>query len=85
MIKTGNIFLTKYFVFLCFLFSGWAAVAGLQVTATVDRTEAGIGDTFTLVVSVQSNDEVDISEPRVPNLDGFDLVNTWNSSSTSSK
>ncbi len=85
MIKTGNIFLTKYFVFVYFLLFSWIAFAGLQVTATVDRTEAGIGDSFTLVVSVQSSEEVDVSEPRVPNLDGFDLVNTWNSSSTSSK
>jgi hypothetical protein len=61
------------------------AEASVNVQATVDRNEMGMGDTLTLSVSVQSNESVDVSEPRVPQLAGFELVNTWSSSSTSSK
>ncbi len=39
--------------------------------STVDRNEMGLGDTFTLTVSVVSNDDVDVQDPRVPELDGL--------------
>ena len=63
--------------FTLFLISaiGWADV---QVTATVDRNEVGLGDTVTLSVSVKSSESVEVAEPRVPRLNGFDLVNIYN-------
>jgi hypothetical protein len=61
----------------------WAATVTVQ--STVDRNDMGMGDTLTLTVSVISDDSVDVVEPKVANMDEFELVNSWNSSSTSSK
>ena len=68
-----------FFGFFIFLFSQ-LAIAQVQVTATVDRNELGIGDTVTLSVTVRSNEQVQVTEPRVPHLNGFDLVNNFNDS-----
>ncbi len=73
------------FSFLFSVFLTGSAWSQVSVQAVVDRNEMGMGDTLTLSVSVQSNDSIDAQEPRVPNLAGFELVNSWNSSSTSSK
>ncbi|MEZ0393011.1 MAG: BatD family protein [Pseudobdellovibrionaceae bacterium] len=62
-----------------------ATLANVNVQATVDRNEMGLGDTLTLSVSVQSSEAVEVSEPRIPSLSGFSLVNNWTSSSSSSK
>lgn len=72
-------------ILLSFQFITAVASAAVTVQSLVDRNEMGMGDTVTLTVSVQSSESVDVSEPRVPNLDSFDLVNSWNSSSTQSK
>lgn len=74
-----------FFVVSLFYFFGWMAFANVVVQSTVDRNEMGLGDTLTMSVSIQSSDSVEIQEPRVPNLSGFNLVNSWNSSSASSK
>lgn len=72
--------------FLVLFFSVFAhAQDGVQVQATVDRNEMGMGDTLTLSISVSSKDDVEVQEPRIPSLNGFELVNSWNSSSTSSR
>jgi hypothetical protein len=68
-----------------FLLSLTSFADGVQVQATVDRTEMGVGDTVTLSISVTSSESVEAQEPRVPSLNGFELVNSWNSSSTSSR
>ncbi|PIS09894.1 MAG: protein BatD [Bdellovibrio sp. CG10_big_fil_rev_8_21_14_0_10_47_8] len=77
----------KFLVMLTWLlFSGVASVrAAVTVQSTVDRNELGLGDTVTLSVSVGSSESVDVQEPRIPNIAGFDLVNSWNASSTSSR
>ena len=69
-------------ILFVFLFSDWT-LAAVNVQSQVDRNEMGLGDTLTLSVSVQSNDSVEVTEPRVPNLNGFDLVNSSSASSTS--
>lgn len=81
MIKIGNSILL--FLFCSFIFL--KAQADVSVVSTVDRTEMGVGDTFTVTISVTSTESVDVGEPRIPNLDEFELVNSWNSSSTSTK
>lgn len=80
MIKIGN-----FLFFLGFLFLFCVAQAASTVLSSVDRNEMGLGDTFTFTVSVVSNDEVDIQEPRVPELDGFDLLNNWQSTAVAQK
>lgn len=64
--------------FLFLMISLWASLvwADVNVTATVDRNEMGLGDTLTLSVTVRSNDSIDVAEARVPNLNGFELVNS---------
>lgn len=60
----------------------WAKVT---VQATVDRNQMGVGDSFTLIVSVISDQAVEVQEPRAPDLDGFELLNSWQSTSTSQR
>lgn len=81
MTKIGN-----FLIFLSFLFCGFfAEAAGTTVQSSVDRNEMGVGDTFTLTVAVVSTDDVDVQEPRVPDLDGFDLLNNWQSTAVAQK
>lgn len=80
--KTMTPFLLM-FSFILFSFSTFAQ--GVSVQATVDRNEMGMGDTLTLSISVSSSESVEAQDPRIPSLNGFELVNSWNSSSTSSR
>jgi hypothetical protein len=61
------------------------AFAKVDVQAGVDRNEMGVGDSFTLTVSVTSDDSVDVNDPRVPDLKGFELLNSWRSSGTAQR
>ncbi|MBC7370948.1 MAG: protein BatD [Bdellovibrionaceae bacterium] len=61
------------------------ATAKVSAQATVDRNEMAIGDSFTLTVSVASDGSFDSQEPRAPDLQGFELLNSWQSSSTSQR
>lgn len=56
------------------------AYADLEVTAQVDRNKMAVGDTFTYTVSVTSSEAVNISDPRLPDLGNFDLLNSWQGS-----
>lgn len=69
------------------LFLSWfsAAEAATTVQASVDRKEVGPHDTFTLTVSVSSSEAVEAQEPRIPDLDGFELINKWDQTSVSQK
>jgi hypothetical protein len=53
------------------------AQQGTVVSSSVDRNKLEVDDTLTLTVTVQSSESVDIDEPRVPGLSGFDLVQKW--------
>jgi hypothetical protein len=75
----------KRFLFVTLLLTAMSTWAAVTVNSTVDRNEMGMGDTLTVTVSVSSTESVDVQDPRIPNIAGFDLVNTWTSSSTSSK
>ncbi len=73
MIKTG-----RFWVFISILFCFYAsAQQGTVVTSTVDRNKLEVQDTFTLTVTVQSTESVEIEEPRLPPLSGLDLVQNW--------
>jgi len=50
-------------------------LATINVQSSVDRDEMEVGDTFQLIVSVISEESVDVSDPRPPSLDGFELLN----------
>ena len=49
---------------------------GVQVTAIVDRNQVGPGDVINLTVSVNAQNSVQVDEPRLPGLEGFELINT---------
>jgi hypothetical protein len=63
----------------------WASGQTLRVQSQVDRNEIAMGETFELSVTVSSNEEVEVQEPRVPNLDGFDLLNSGQSQQTANQ
>jgi len=73
--KIGNIVLS----FVFFIFTA-QAFANISVDATVDRNKLYPGDTFTYTVSVSvsSNDSVAMSNPDLPEIIGkFDILKTW--------
>lgn len=85
MEKIGNAF---KLILLCSLIPSsfvWANEQALRVQSTVDRTELVMGETFELSVSVSSKEEAEVQEPRVPNLDGFDLLNSGQSQQTANQ
>jgi hypothetical protein len=77
--KIGSLFC------LFVLFSSVPALAAVSVQATVDRNEMSLGDSFTLTVGVNSDESVESKDPRAPDLQGFELLNSWQSSSTSQR
>jgi len=60
-----------FFFLVCLFIS--TAQAQVVVKATVDRDEVGIGEPFEVVVTIAVTKSADIGEPRVPDLDGFEL------------
>lgn len=83
MIKIGKI--ASFLVILFFAFLSSVAPAATTVQTSVDREEMGVGDTFTVTVAVVSTEDVSIQEPRIPDLDGFDLLNNWQSNAVAQK
>ncbi len=80
MEKIGKIIFNIIF----FLSIGVAASAEVQVQATVDRNELPLGDSFVLSVSVTTGDSSSIGEPRLPDIQGLQLVNRTSSMSSRS-
>ena len=67
-------------VIVLFLGSSAAFAAGdVEVTATVDRTQLSPDDTFQLRVGVSSSGEVSSSQPTLPPLNDFEILNEWQS------
>ncbi len=52
------------------------AAEDVQVTATVDRNQVGLGDVINLTIAVSAKQTIQIDQPRLGQLDGFDLINT---------
>lgn len=56
----------------------------VDVQATVDRNQVGPGDVINLTVAVTSDSNVNVDDPRLPPLSGFELINMTSGQSTSS-
>jgi hypothetical protein len=54
-----------------------AFAAEATVTSTVDRDVLAPGDTLTLSVSVDSEGSPQIGQPRWPDFQNFEVINTW--------
>lgn len=81
MIKIGKwIFLT-----LLVVFYGLTAFAKVQVNVTADRKVLPLGESLTVTLIVSGTEEFEVEEPRLPDLDGFDLLNSWDQTAVSQK
>ena len=49
--------------------------ATVKVNAVVDRDQMGIGDSFTLNISVQSDEDFELVEPELPKVPGLEVIN----------
>lgn len=80
MKKIGSFISTFIFSLLLVLVAqvfSQASFAGVTVKAVVDRNKINRGETIVLSVVVSSDQSISVSEPRLPNLNGFQLVNKW--------
>ena len=81
MIKTGRFLLLISFLILFFEAS---ALAEVTVTATVDRNQVSLGDSFTLKVNVSAGRSVPVDPPGLPVIADVQLVHQWTSSQSKS-
>ncbi|MES3037626.1 MAG: BatD family protein [Bdellovibrionota bacterium] len=81
MVKIGRKISSIATVALLLSFWTTAASAAIAVQATVDSDEVTVGEAFPLVVSVNSDDSVEVQNPRPPDLDGFELLSQSKSQS----
>ena len=51
-----------------------------EVSATIDQQSLVVGDTFTFTISVKSSEPIELGEPRLPDIEGLELINSWNGS-----
>lgn len=58
----------------------WGSLAGAQegvsVTATVDRNQVGLGDVINLSLTISAQNSINVEEPHLPDMKGFELINT---------
>ncbi|MCB0413207.1 MAG: protein BatD [Bdellovibrionales bacterium] len=71
-------------IFLMFFTAVAFGESPIEVQSTVDRNQMSEGDTFTLTITVSSSSSVSVEEPKLPDLNDFDLLNTWRGASTHS-
>ncbi len=54
--------------------AAWAD-EGVTVSATVDRNQVGLGDVINLTVAVGAQNSIQVEEPSLPPLSGFEVIN----------
>ncbi len=77
MIKIGKLLTRRICIFASIFASTLSYANNLKVQSTVDRNEMGVGDTFTLSVEVSSDSSLNVEDPRLPDLQAFELLNQW--------
>jgi len=70
--------------FLLF-FTSWPAMASTHFEATVDANEISEDENLTLTFIVSSDENINVGEPRLPDIDGFELSSNWSSFESSSQ
>lgn len=71
--------LTAFFV-MSFSPRTLATESDVSVKATVDRNQLSPDDTFQLTISVSSSDDVTASQPTLPPMNDFEILNEWTGS-----
>lgn len=71
MKKTGNLL---FAILLTFGLCNTALGANVKVTAQVDRDQMGIGDSFHLNITVQSDEDFELTEPKLPPIQGIEVI-----------
>ena len=66
-----------WLVSFIFLISAPQALAAVTVTGEVDREVLDPEDLVTFTINVTSNEEYDMTEPRLPELRDFEIVKEW--------
>lgn len=74
----------KILLFSLLFFSYSVFAQDIQVLATVDRNEVGVGDTFNYKITVTSDSSVSVDSPRLGNIQGLELINSWTGQQTQS-
>lgn len=64
-------------IFPILFFVHFAFAANFKVEADVDRNQMGIGDSFTLNVRISGDEDFDIQEPKISQVPGLELLNSW--------
>lgn len=62
-------------VLFLLLFGRMVFAANVKVEAVVDRNQMGIGDSFTLNIAVQSDEDFEMTEPQLPRMPGLEVIN----------
>lgn len=76
--------MSKLFSYLLFFLFANFSYAETSVNSSVDRNVMGKGDTFTLSITVSSENSVNVQQPQLPTIENFDIINTWTSSESRS-
>ncbi len=90
MIKTGERQKAGFFQVLtaaaCWVLTLGAltAEAKVKVEATIDKPTISTSEDLTLTIRVSSDESINMNEPRLPNLEGFDLTGSWSGSESQS-
>ncbi len=74
MEKIGNVLIPFFAFFLAPLV--WAQ-QGTVVTSSVDQDKVEVDQPFTLTISVQTSENVDVEEPQLPPLSGLEILQKW--------
>ncbi len=77
MKKIGKFVTSIILLGFIFLTGQQSLAEQFQVSATVDRNQMGIGDSFTLNLRVSGDEDFEISTPQVPAVAGLELLNSW--------
>jgi hypothetical protein len=70
--------------FFSFLLFSSLALAETTVTATVDRNQLGLGESFTLQVTISTEGSVSSTPPSLPTISNVQMLHNWVSSQSRS-
>ncbi|MBY0452041.1 MAG: BatD family protein, partial [Bdellovibrionaceae bacterium] len=61
---------------MVFLLFSFGVQAETSVSAVADRQQMGLGDAFTIVVTVESDEDFEAQLPQLPRVNGLEEINS---------